>query len=208
MKTHAVTQGSTEWHGLRCCIPTASEFDELLTNKWALKDSIARDEYLLRKVAGKVMGYAEESLSSFNMQQGAILESEALPWYEGVYDVAVQRVGFCTTDDGKAGASPDGLIGDDNGLEIKCPTPHVHLSYLLGDGIPRQYLAQVHGCMFVTGRPRWTFISYNRHFPPYIVEVKKDAAIDGQISAAIHKFSQDFDAAMARLEPMIAQKGR
>lgn len=208
MIAHDMPQGSTAWHALRCGLPTASEFHELITPAWKLKGSQGREDYVLQKVADKIMGFTPESLNSFAMGQGTILESEAIPWYEGVFDIPVQRVGFCTTDDGRIGCSPDGLIGDDNGLEIKCPTPHVHLGYLMAGGVPREYLAQVHGGMLITGRPRWTFVSYNRHFPAHIVHVDRDDAIQAALHAAIAKFLEDFDAAHAQITAMMPQGGR
>lgn len=208
MKIHSVSQGSTEWHALRCSIPTASEFDELLTAKLAIKDSIARNDYLLTKLAGKVMGFPEESVNTFQMGQGTVLEGEALPWLEGVYDLKIQRVGFCTTDDGRVGCSPDGLIGDDDGLEIKCPSGHVHLSHLLGGVVPREYVFQVQGCMLVTDRPKWTFVSYNRYFPALVVHVTRDPAIQGALRAALDKFTADFDEGYAKLQRLLTPSGR
>lgn len=201
-------QGSTEWLQARCGIPTASEFDSLITPEWKIRTGQGPETYLLTKLAERIMGYPAQSFGGGAMEQGAILEDEAYPWYEGVFDVTVQRVGLCVTDDGRIGCSPDGLLGDDNGLEIKCPQPHTHLKYLLGGVVPKEYLAQVHGAMYVTGRPKWTFISYSRYFPPLIVHVERDEGIQNALDKALERFIADFDESLERLHGMITMKGR
>lgn len=208
MKLHECDQGSETWKRLRCGIPTASEFDRLVTPLWKVKSGDGPRGYLLEKVAEKVMGYAPDTGASFAMGQGVILENEAIPFYEGVFGVKIQKVGFCTTDDGRIGCSPDGLVGDDNGLEVKCPEPHTHLEYLLGDAVPKEYAAQVQGSMFVTGRPKWTFISYNRFFPPLIVHVNRDPVAQATIGAALAGFLTEFDAASAKIAGMLRKAGR
>jgi hypothetical protein len=120
----------------------------------------------------------------------------------------VERVGFCATDDGRCGASPDGLLGDDNGLEIKCPAPHTHLKYLTAGVVPPEYRLQVQTCMYVTGRSAWTFVSYSRFFPPLIVHAHRDPKAQEAIGAALDIFWNRYHEAEAALMPQIAQKGR
>lgn len=206
MKTLNVKQGSSEWIQARLGLPTASEFEELVTPKWEVKAGLGPTSYLYRKLAEKIMGFAINDASSFAMEQGSIAEHEARPFYEFVYETPIQTVGFITTDDGRIGCSPDGLIGDDNGIEIKCPQPHTHLQYLLEGGVPKAYLAQVHGAMLVTGRPRWTFLSYSRQFPPLIVEVKRDEKIQAVLNEALEEFLERFDAKLAVIAAMKAKE--
>jgi hypothetical protein len=133
------------------------------------------------------------------MEQGSILEHEAIPWFEFAHDVAIDRVGFCTTDDGRAGCSPDGLIGEDGGIEMKCPLPHTHLKYLLAGTLPADYAAQVHGSMYVTGRKWWMFVSYSRKFPALVIRVERDEKIQEAIKTALDGFNALFDAQMERI---------
>lgn len=208
MKKHDCKQGSSEWLALRCGIPTASEFDNLVTPEWKPRIGQTPETYLLKKVAEKVMGYQANQFTSFAMDNGSLLESEAIPMYEGVFGVTVDRVGFCTTDDGRIGCSPDGLIGEDGGLEVKCPEPHTHLGYLLNGGVPKQYMAQVQGCMFVTGRPHWTFISYSRYFPPLIVQVARNEIAQNSLDAALVRFLTEMDLDHAKIQSLLATPGR
>lgn len=197
---HPVTQGSEAWHRLRYGRPTASEFDNLLTPQFKVKTGEGPKTYLCQKLAEHVMGKSLTDGGSWAMEQGSLLESEGLPWYAFTYETPVRRVGFVTTDDLRIGCSPDGLLGDDGGIEFKCPQPPAHLSYLLDGGVPKQYLAQVHGCMFVTGRKWWKFVSYNRFFPALVVHVERDEAIQAQIREALTGFLEQFDLALAKLE--------
>jgi hypothetical protein len=114
--------------------------------------------------------------------------------------VSVQTPGFITSDDGRIGCSPDGTIGDDCGLEIKSPQPPAHLKYLIAGVVPPQYLPQVHFSMLVTGFPRWVFVSYSRQFPPLVVEVKRDEAIQTALRDALAKFFDGFDAIHAKVK--------
>ncbi len=80
------------------------------------------------------------------------MEAEAVAWYELQRDVTVQRVGFVLRDNEKVGASPDGLVGEDGGLELKCPLPKTQVARLLDGELPAEYRPQVHGALLVTGR--------------------------------------------------------
>lgn len=192
-------QGSVEWMLARAGIPTASEFDNLLTPEFKPRTGETPRSYLAKKVAEAWQGGPLVQFNTFDMEQGHILEHEAVPWYEFEFSEPVRRVAFATTDDGRTGCSPDGLIGEDGGIEIKCPQVHTHVGYLLKGGVPKDYLAQVHGAMFVTGRAWWKFLSYRRHFPPLLVLVERDDKIQEAISEALASFRADFDRAMAHL---------
>lgn len=208
MKIVQCTQGKTDWHQARCGKPTASEFDSLVTPLWKARTGDGPENYLLKKIAESVMGHPIETFFGGAVEQGTLLEDEAIPFYQGVYGVEVERVGFCTTDDGRIGASPDGLIGDDNGLEVKCPEPHTHVKYLLGGIVPKDYVQQVQGAMYVTGRPRWTFLSYSRWFPPLIVHVERDPIAQAALDEALTTFLAKFDAGMVKINGLIQMKGR
>ena len=91
------------------------------------------------------------------MEQGSILETEARPWYAFTKDVEVSTPGFITTDDGRAGCSPDGLVGDKGGLEIKCMQPANALRVLMENTVPKEYVMQIQMSLWVTGREFWHF---------------------------------------------------
>lgn len=193
MKIIDCKQGSGQWLAARAGVITASEFDSLMTPLWKKKTGETPQTYIVRKVAEACMGIPLTDPSAWVMDQGVILESEAIPWLEFTHSLSVQRVGFVTSDDGRIGCSPDGLIGDDGGIEIKCPQPTAHVKYLLAGSVPPDYLAQVHGSMYVTGRRWWKFLSYSRQFPPVLVHVDRDDEIIGKIDAVIQESLADFE---------------
>lgn len=199
MIIHDVEQGSLEWLALRAGIPTASEFDALLTPEFKIRTGEGLKTYLAKKVAEAWQGGPLESFDSFAMEQGAILESESRNWFELEYDTAIQKVGFITTQDKRAGCSPDGLLDADCGLELKCPAIHTHVRYLLNGTLPKEYAAQVHGSMFVTGFTKWKFVSYQRHCPKFVLTIERDETIQERIAAALERFHDAFDKAMERL---------
>lgn len=200
MKIHReFGQRSLEWMQARAGKPTASEFDALLTPKFEVRKGQMPQTYLAKKVAEAWLGGPLAGFNTFDMDQGNILEEEALPWYELEFGAKVDRVGLCTTDDERVACSPDGLLGDSCGLEVKCPEVHTHVGYLLAGVLPPDYAAQVHGSMFVTGMSEWKFLSYCRRFPPLLLTVERDEAIQQSIADALGAFLERFDAAMKRL---------
>jgi hypothetical protein len=192
MKVFNCPQGSGEWKSLRLGIPTASEFDSIMTPEFKLRTGQTPETYLYKKLCEKLLGFSPD-IDAFAIEQGVILEKEARPYYEFTFNTPVQLVGFCTTDDGRVGCSPDGLIGEDGGIEIKCPQPHTHLRYLLEGGLPKDYMAQVHGSMYVTGRPYWMFMSYSRQFQPLLIRVERDERIQSMIHQALEAFLDKFE---------------
>lgn len=192
-------QGSMEWMIAHCGIPTASEFDNLVSPEWKIRTGGMPASYLAKKVAEAWQGGPLPGFGSWQTDQGNILESEALPWYELEYGVAIDRVGFVTTEGGMIGCSPDGLLPDGGGIEIKCPNADTHVGYLLNGELPKDYCAQVHGCMFVTEAPYWKFLSYRRHFPALVLTIERDDEIQEKLSEALAMFLAKFQSAMDRM---------
>jgi hypothetical protein len=202
VKTFYEKQGTPQWAALRLGIPTASEFDSLVTPDFKRRTGEGPKTYLYRKACERLLGFAPEGGGTWAMEQGVIGEVEALPYYEFTYGVKIDRVGFCTTDDGRIGCSPDGLIGTDGGIEVKTPQPHTHLKYLMDGGVPRDYLAQVHGALLVTGRKWWIFMSYSRQFAPLVVKVERNEGIIAALRGALCDFLDDFDTTISVITKM------
>jgi hypothetical protein len=194
-----VQQGSIQWLQLHVGIPTASEFGQLMTPAFKARDGEMPKTYLAKKVAEKWRGAPLPGFSSWSTEQGTIREEDARPWYALEYDTDVQQVGFVLSDDERCGCSPDGLIGEDSGLEIKCPNPDTHVKYLIAEQLPDIYAAQVHGSMFVTGRKSWRFVSYRPEFPKLVLTIQRDEEIIRKIGAILGGFYREFDAAMESL---------
>ena len=208
MKIHDCEQGTLEWSKLHFGIPTASGLDNLLTPELEIRKGETPRTYIYKKVAEKLQGrpLIDLSSSSFMLEQGMIVEEEARPWYALEYDKQIRQVGFITTDDGRFGCSPDGIIDgyeeDESlhcGLEIKSPAAHTHVKYLVNGVLPKEYVAQVYGSMFATGFKKWIFVSYRRGFPALVLEIYRDEKAMEQIKKAVYGFHSDFNRAMERI---------
>ena len=199
MKIHTdFGQKSDVWLWEKSGIVTASEADALFTPLFKIKDGDAVESLLNQKLAEWWLGRPLDSFSTFAMDNGNILEDEAKPYYEISYGQEVRTVGLVTdeTADSPAtiGCSPDGLIGEDGGLEIKCPNSDTHVSYLRNGGVPKKYIVQIHFSLYVTGRAWWNFFSYRRKFPPVLVRVNRDDKIMATIADGVKSFMVQFEA--------------
>lgn len=196
-----VQQNSLEWLVARAGLVTASEFDNIVTPKFESRKGQMPKTYMALKLAERWTGGPMPGAMTLDMESGKILEEVAVPWWNLEMGPTIERVGLCKTDDGRLGCSPDGLLGEDSGIEIKAPLIKTHISYLLAGIVPEDYLPQVHGAMLVTGRPRWVFMSFCRTFinAPLIVTVERDEEIQRKLSDALIDFLVKFEFEWNRL---------
>jgi len=171
MKIIDCEQGTPEWFQARAGKPTASGFDKILTTKGV--PSKQAEKYLYRLAGEAVTGIPEESYQNVAMLRGKEMEAEARKFYEFKNDVEIVQIGFCLSDDGY-GCSPDGLVGKDGLLEIKCPLMSTHVGYLLNGTLPTEYFQQTQGQLLVTGRKWLDFLSYYPGIKPLLVRVERD----------------------------------
>lgn len=164
-----------KWWEVRRGVPTASEFGSIITPKKA-EFAAAAKTYACKLIADKYDGnYGPQSdFQTWAMREGHRVEPEARAFYEFQRGLDVQQVGFIFDDQERFGCSPDSLVGDDGGLEVKHPEAKTHVQWLLAGGIPAEHKPQVHGCMIVTGRDWWDFLSYVPNFPKLLVRVERD----------------------------------
>lgn len=182
MKLHDCIQTSPAWWELRRARPTASDFDRICTP--AKGDYAKAADTYINELIGAIVrfdpaGMTEKPMNAA-MRHGVDCEPEARNWYAFDSGMEVRQVGFVTTDDGGLGCSPDGLVvGNDGrivgGLELKCPQPATHVSYLRDGKLPTEYKPQVHGQLIVMGEVEWIdFVSYCDGFDPLKVRVVPD----------------------------------
>lgn len=207
MKIHDVIQGSPDWLLARLGKVTASQAENLISPTFKIRDGEMPKTFLHKKLAEVWRGEPMEQYEGgWETEHGVMREEEARRFFCFTYDqFNLKNVGFIETDDQRAGCSPDGLLDEDNGLELKSPaTPHTHVRYLVNGVLPPEYAVQVHFSMFVTGRPKWTFCSYFRKFPTFVLTVERNVAIMATIGTALETFYASFDTAMAKLKEMAA----
>ena len=186
MIVHQCEQGSVEWHALRWGIPTASNFDRILTAGG--KPSKQADEYRRYLLAERYFGHPLEQIKTSWMQRGNDLEGEACAFYEFTREVAVGHCGIITDDEGRFGASPDGLVGDDGLVEFKCPAPETHIKYMLWSDVEKEYRVQLQGQLWVAQR-KWTdIVSYHPAMESVVVRVERDEEFIGLLAEEMGRF--------------------
>lgn len=204
MITLDLPQRTPAWFQARLGIPTASSFGKIITD--GLKPSAQAEVYQNQLVAEWYTGEPGFNYINDAMQRGIDLEPVALEAYEFATDRDVKEVGFVYKDETRlVGASPDGLCGD-MGIEIKCPLPSTHVSYLLAGGLPTAYEGQVQGSMYVTGFDTWDFVSYCPGFPPLIITVERDEQFMDAFEPLINKFIDGMLAKREKLTELLGEK--
>ncbi len=177
-------QGSDEWFAAKLGMVSSSHFKEVLNKKTGRK-------LYMRKVAGeRLSGVNEGSFSNKNMQDGIDLELDARLYYEKVNKCEVQEVGFIKKDDW-IGSSPDGLVGEDGQIEIKCVIPSTQIATILSGMMPTEHTKQVQGQLFVSERKWCDFVSYCPLLKPrpfFSVRVYRDEEYLSMLDEELGKF--------------------
>lgn len=169
-------QGSDAWLVARCGILTASVIGQLVTPKTVKPASNDYSRALTATlVAERITGHVEPIYPSRDMERGTMSEPFARDLY-AEHHAPVTEVGFMVKDLGKykIGYSPDGLVGDDGLIEIKSPRQKKHLSTILADEVPLEYMAQCQTGLLVTGRAWLDFVSYCGGMPLWTKRVEPD----------------------------------
>lgn len=180
MITHNVEQNTPEWLAARSGKFTASMFGDL----FAAKTTQAYENAIYRVAFERVTGQQAPTYSNVYMERGHELESTAREAYEMQTFNMVEQVGFCELNDW-VGCSPDGLIGTDGMIEIKCPAYNTFIRYINSGKLPSTYFYQVHGQMYVTGRQWVDFTAYHPPFKPFIIRVERDEKVCQEIETAL-----------------------
>lgn len=184
-------QQSDEWFAARLGRVTASRFSDVLMGP----GKSGYKTYMMKLLAERMTGMPQETYSNKAMENGIETEPQARDYYVGLQAAGqiVKQIGFIQLGE-DVGASPDGLVGSDGLIEIKCPFPSTHLIYILKNKFPPQYKAQVQGQLWVTDRKWCDFISFNPEVanrggrPYWSIRVEHDEAYIENLKKAIEQF--------------------
>jgi len=158
-------QRSDEWFSARLGKVTASKLSDVVASTRSGSESAYRRTYRLQLVTERLTGKRTEIFVNQAMQHGIDTEDEARNFYVFKHD-DVEETGFVDHPTIKmAGASPDGLVGDDGLIEIKCRQPQNHTETLISHQIPSRYKLQMYWQMACTGRKWCDYVSYCPSFP-------------------------------------------
>ena len=185
MRVYDFEQGTPEWLKSRLGCPSGSGFDKLITATG--KPSTQAEGYINQLIAELLTGETTYVKKTEWMERGNELEPDARDYYELATGNTVVETGFCKHDQLECGISPDGLIGDNGGCEYKCPSPPVHVAYLRAGVLPTKYKQQVQGCLWITEREWWDFMSYHPEMPAMLVRVDRDEDYIKLLQAEVEK---------------------
>jgi putative phage-type endonuclease len=198
-----IAQGTPEWFAQRLGKVTASRVADVIA-KTKTGYAATRANYMAQLIAERLTGEVAASFSNDAMRWGTDTEPEARTAYEFRTDAEVAEVGFIPHPTiNMAGASPDGLVGADGLLEIKCPNTARHMDTLLGEPIAGKYVAQMQWQMACSGRAWCDFVSYDPRLPEsmrlYVQRVKRDDARIAELEAEVRTFLAEIDRKVADL---------
>lgn len=189
---HEIAQGSDEWHALRLGKVTASRVADVIAKTktgWAA----SRANYAAELIAERLTGKPTEGFTNAAMQWGTDQEPNARLAYEFMHDVNVEQVAFVFHPKIQdSGASPDGLVGDDGLVEIKCPNTATHIDTMIKQEVPAKYITQMMWQMACTGRKWCDFVSFDPRLPEtmqlFVKRIERDDAVIDALETQVQVF--------------------
>ena len=197
-------QGSAEWLALRLGKVTASRFAvTMMKGKKKGEPSKTAHDYLLELVLERYSGKPTPFFTTDAMAYGTKMEPIAREEYESRTGAQVDQVAFIEHDE-YIGVSPDGLVAGEGLIEIKCPQPKTQLRrYLAGEGIPKEYVAQVQGQLWASKRKWCDFLSYSAEVPEpaqfLLTRVYRDEEYIEKLSEAVTTFAEELKSTCDKL---------
>lgn len=193
--TDTLVQGTDAWKAERAGKATASRIADIIA-KTKTGWGASRANYAAQLVAERLTGEVQDSYTNAAMQWGTEKEPEARSAYEFRTDATVEQVGFIQHPKiAMSGASPDGTVGDDGLLEIKCPNTATHIETLLGGAVPAKYVTQMQWQMACTGRKWCDFVSYDPRMPEamrfFCVRLRRDDVTIADLEKMVSDFLKE-----------------
>ena len=203
-------QGTAAWLQERAGFVTASRLVDVMA-KVKTGEAAGRANYRAELVAQRLTGQVQESFTNAAMNHGTEFEPFARASYEIKYGVIVEECGFIKHPEIEwTGASPDGLIGDDGLIEIKCPNTATHIDYLLKGVVPAKYQPQMLWQMACTGRKWCDFASFDPRMPKelqlFVVRFGRDDARIAEAITEVTAFLAEVQQTVSALDRLIHQE--
>jgi putative phage-type endonuclease len=201
---HNCDQRTAEWFAARLGKATASKAADIVA-KTKTGYSTSRANYAAQLVAERLTGVPAETFTNGAMQWGVDKEGEARIAYEQHSLCTVTEVGFVDHPTiAMAGCSPDGLVGTDGLLEIKCPITATHIDTLLGGSVPAKYRHQINFQLACTGRQWCDFVSFDPRLPDemrlFVQRIERDDEAIRELEEEVTKFLAEVDQTVAALK--------
>lgn len=196
-------QRTDEWFAARVGKVTASRIADVCARTktgWGA----SRKNYMAELVAERLTGVRVEGFTNAAMQWGTDMEPEARATYEFFTNASVEPASFVKHPTiGDTGASPDGYVGVDGLVEIKCPITATHIETLLSGSVAGKYITQIQWQMACTGRLWTDFVSYDPRMPAtmstFIKRVPRDPEMIASLEADVVEFLAELRLTVHRL---------
>jgi putative phage-type endonuclease len=191
-------QGSDEWKTARLGHVSASCVADVMA-KGKSGEAATRAKYKSKLIAERMTGQSQDSYSNAAMEWGVEQESFARMAYEVSRETFVDKTGFWKHPTiAWLGVSPDGLVGADGLVEIKCPNSSTHVDYLRANKVPADYYKQIQCQLWVTGRNWCDFISFdprmkNERNKLFIVRTERDEELIAEMEQEVLKFLAEIE---------------
>jgi putative phage-type endonuclease len=196
-------QRSPEWFAARCGKVTASRIADMtarIKSGWGA----SRANYLAELVAERLTGVPASGYVNAPMLRGIETEPEAIIAYEFYSGRDVEPADFIphpTIE--QSGASPDGLLGSDGVLEVKCPNTSTHIDTLLGKTVPQKYVLQIQWQLACSGGLWGDFVSYDPRMPEelklFVQRVQRDDEKIRELESEVITFLAEVDSKVDQL---------
>jgi putative phage-type endonuclease len=198
-----VVQGTTEWLQARCGLVTASRVADVVA-KTKSGYSASRATYMGELIAERLTGVPAQGFTNAAMAWGTATEPQAREAYRAQTFDEVVEVGFVLHPRiAMSGASPDGLVGADGLLELKCPQTATHIDTLLGGKVPAKYETQMLWQMACTGRQWCDFCSFDPRLPEpmrlFVKRLERDDKRIAELEEMVAEFLEELDAKVTQL---------
>jgi putative phage-type endonuclease len=204
-------QGTEEWFAARLGRVTASRVQDIVA-RTKTGYAASRDNYLAQLICERLTGKGAESFSTAAMAHGIETEPLARAAYEMKNSIFVDEVGFVQHPTLMAGASPDGLVGQDGLIEIKCPQTNTHIETLLSGKIPNKHKAQMTWQMICTGRKWCDFISFDPRLPQelqmFVQRYPYDDEYANKLETEVLLFLAEVDVTLTTLNQLKENNGK
>lgn len=206
MRIHRIDQRTPEWFALRAGKLTGSSAKDMLASvKTKGEEAASRRNLRYRLIAERLTGQPQrDTYTNAAMQWGVDNEAGAVAAYEAATGSIVEAVGFIEGETLPVGTSPDGLVGDDGILSVKCPETATHIRYLRDGGEPAEHVAQNTHELWLTGRKWIDFVSFDPRLPEdlqlFVVRVEWDQARVEAYGAKVLAFLEEVERELASIE--------
>jgi putative phage-type endonuclease len=211
MRVIKCKQGTAEWLNARRGKITASRIADVMDFLKKGGEGASRRNYRIELMAERLTGRSEDHYVTPEMAWGSEYESRARAAYEVSAGVMVDQVGFVLHPIfDYAGASPDSLVGEDGGLEIKCPKTSTHLKWMMAGEVPEEHQGQMYWNMLCCEREWWDFVSYDPRLPRglqiFTKRLERDEARINQIEEAVVAFNGEVEDALKPLQALVVKE--